>query len=457
MKKLELYNTLTRDKSIFEPLAEVVGIYSCGPTVYDFATIGNLRAYVFADILRKTLLFNGYKVKQVINITDVGHLVSDADDGQDKLEKGSLRENLSVWQIAEKYTKAFQDDLKKLNIQEPDVWTKATDYIEQQINFIKKLEDNDLTYKTSDGIYFDTSSYSGYTELAKLNLAGQQEGARVETNSEKKNPTDFALWKFSPQHEKRQMEWDSPWGVGFPGWHIECSAMSTEIFGSPFDIHTGGVDHLPVHHTNERAQNWGVYHEETVARWMHNEFLQVDNGKMGKSLGNAYTLADLVAKGFQPPEFRYFLLQAHYRSKINFTWEALQSAKNGYENLVKQIKILPQATVANQEFLVKFTEAINDDLNTARCLALIFEVLSSDLEGGIKRATLIEFDKVLSLDLNQTEEALEIPDQVKKLLLERQAARANKDWAKSDTLRQEIAELGFQVKDGADGEQEVTN
>ncbi|MDP2586822.1 MAG: cysteine--tRNA ligase [Candidatus Komeilibacteria bacterium] len=452
MNKLKLYNTLTRQKQEFIPIKKgKAGLYTCGPTVYNWAHIGNLRTYLFEDILRRVLEFNDYKVKQVMNITDVGHLTSDADSGEDKLEKGSAREGKSVWEIAEFYTKTFRQDLKDLNIQEPHKWIKATETIKEQIDFVKKLEKRGLTYQTSDGIYFDTSKYSDYVRLAKLNLAGQQEGSRVEINNEKKNPTDFALWKFSPAGSKRQMEWKSPWGIGFPGWHLECSAISIKALGKEFDIHTGGIDHIPVHHTNERAQNWGLLGKEVVRFWVHGEFLVINNDKMAKSDGNFITMQSLKDKGINPLAYRYFCLQAHYRSKLNFSWEALQAAQTGYDNLIRDISVLDKPGQACDTCLGKFTQAINDDLNISASLAVVQELLKSDKPSSKKRQTIIEFDKVLGLNLNQYKVAKKISSDVQRLIDERQQARQNKDYQKSDELREQLEKRGIKIKDLSDG------
>ncbi len=457
---MKLYNTLTRKKEEFKPLkGKKVSLYSCGPTVYNFAHIGNLRTYIFEDILRRALEFNNYKVKQVMNITDVGHLTSDADSGEDKLEKGAKREGKTVWEIAEFYTKAFKQDLKDLNILEPHKWVKATDCIKDQIKFIKKLEKKGLTYKISDGIYFNTSKYPDYPKLAKLNLEGQKEGARVEANNEKKNPTDFSVWKFSYPNgrsfdsaqddasKRRQMEWNSPWGKGFPGWHLECSAISLKNLGKEFDIHTGGIDHIPIHHTNERAQNWGLVGKESVKFWMHGEFLIINEGKMAKSEDNFITLQTLKDRNINPLAYKYFVLQAHYRSKLNFSWKALEAAQTGYNNLIRDIKGLERPGKACSSCKERFLKIINDDLNTAEALALVQELLKSDKPSSKKRQTIIEFDKVLGLNLNQYKQEKEPSAEVKKLIEERQLARKNKDYKKSDELRQQLEEQGIRIKD----------
>ena len=456
MNKIFLYNTLTRQKDEFQPLKKgKVGLYTCGPTVYDYAHIGNLRTYVFEDILRRVLEYNGYQVKHVMNITDVGHLTSDADSGEDKLEKGSKREGQPIWKIIDFYTYAFKDDTGELNILEPKIWCKATDYIKEQIKLVKKLEKKGLTYKTSDGIYFDTSKYPGYSKLAKLNIEGQQEGARVEVNQEKRNSTDFALWKFSPKDSHRQMEWSSPWGVGFPGWHLECSVMSMKKLGKEFDIHCGGIDHIPVHHTNERAQNWGLTGLESVKFWLHGEFLVINDGKMAKSEGNFITMQTLKHKGINPLAYRYFCLQAHYRSKLNFTWEALEAASNGYQNLINDISRLKKPLGNCLEYEEKFLQAINDDLNMPMALAVLQELLKSNSPSSAKRQSIIKFDKVLGLNLNQYKVDKAISEEVQKLIDERQLARQNKDFQKADELRQKLEEQGIKIKDLPSGKFEI--
>ena len=453
MESLQLYNTLTRKKEHFTPLrGKTVGLYTCGPTVYNYAHIGNLRTYIFEDILRRTLEYNDYKVKQVMNITDVGHLTSDADEGEDKLEKGAQREGKTVWDIADFYTKAFQQDLHHLNIHEPSMWCKATDYTEQQIDFILALEKKGLTYTTSDGIYFDTLQYPDYAGLAKLNLAGQAAGARVEENKEKRNPTDFALWKFSPKGKKRQMEWDSPWGMGFPGWHLECSAMSIAKLGDEFDIHCGGIDHIPIHHTNERAQNWGKTNKETVKCWMHGEFLVIDQARMGKSEGNFITLKTLIDKGYDPLAYRYFALQTHYRQKLNFSWEALDAAQNGFHNL-RDIFSEIDATNGTDGSVYEenFLAAMNDDLNTPRALAVAWELLKDgSVSGKTKKKLILKFDEVFGLEL-VTVKKLRIPADVTMRAKKRELARQQKDFAAADALRIEIDSLGYVVDDTADG------
>lgn len=452
MTNLKLYNTLTRKKEDFSPIkGKTVGLYTCGPTVYNYAHIGNLRTYIFEDTLRRVLAYNGFKVKHVMNITDVGHLTSDADDGEDKLEKGAKREGKSVWDIAEFYTKEFQKNLVDLNIIEPSIWCRATDYIKHQIKFVEELEKKGFTYITSDGVYFDTSRYSDYHRLGNLNLSGQKEGARVEANEEKKNPTDFALWKFSPVGSKREMEWKSPWGVGFPGWHLECSAMSIEHLGQEFDIHAGGIDHIPIHHTNERAQNWGLTGKETVKRWMHGEFLVIDKDRMGKSEGNFITLQTLIDKKFNPLAYRYLNLQTHYRQKLNFSWESLAAAEQGLFNLYDEVLTYGQPKNGCKEYEDKFFKAINDDLNIPQALAVVWELVKdSNFSPADKKQSLLKFDEVLGLGFNKLKQE-KIPDDVMKLAQNRQRARENKDFSKSDELRDKITTHGYVVEDTAEG------
>jgi cysteinyl-tRNA synthetase len=465
MSAIHLFNTLTRQKEEFIPLKKgKVSLYTCGPTVYDYAHIGNLRTYIFEDVLKRILLYNGYKVNHLMNITDVGHLTSDADEGEDKLEKGAKRENKTVWEIANFYTKVFKDNLKDLNILEPDKWCKATDYIKEQIKFIEKLEKKGLTYQTSDGLYFDTSKYPDYARLAKLNLEGQREGARVEVNKEKRSPTDFALWKFSPNQRsfgsaqdapRRQMEWPSPWGVGFPGWHIECSAMSLKNFGEEFDIHCGGIDHVPVHHTNERAQNWGLTGKEAVKYWLHGEFLVINEGKMAKSEDNFITLQTLKEKGYNPLAYRYFVLQAHYRTKLNFSWEAQEAAQNGYQNLIKEISTYDKPKVGCAEFEQRFLEAVNNDLDASKALAILQELIKSDYPSSAKRQTIIKFDEVLGLNLNQYKKEIKLSSEIQTLIDRRQEARKNKDFITSDRIRKELEVKGVKIKDKSDGGYEI--
>ncbi len=455
---LNLYNTLTRKKEEFMPLQErVVGMYNCGPTVYNYAHIGNLRAYVFADILRRTLEYHGYEVNQVINITDVGHLVSDGDEGEDKMEKGARQQGKSAHEIAEFYTKAFFADLEKLNIQKASAYPKATEHIAEQIALIKTLEEKGYTYGTSDGVYFDTSKFPRYGELAGLNLEGQKEGARVLVNPEKRNPTDFALWKFSGT-EKRQQEWPSPWGIGFPGWHIECSAMSMKYLGETFDIHTGGIDHVPVHHTNEIAQSECATDKKFAHYWLHSGFVNIEGGRMAKSEGNFVRLATLEERGISPLAYRYWLLTAHYRKTINFTWETLEGAQTALERLKQKIyKIKHAARERNEKALVvdfSVGDIIDDDLDTPTLLSILYEIIHSPDYHPEDKITAVEAaDRILGLRLlDYTPKETEVSDSdtpiiVQNLLLEREIARKNKNWQKSDELRDEIAGLGYKIMD----------
>lgn len=453
---VQFFNTLTRKKEVFKPLKKsTVSLYTCGPTVYNYAHIGNLRTYLFEDVLRRVLLWNGYKVKHVMNITDVGHLTSDADTGEDKIEAGARREGRSAAELAHFYTEAFQHDLEALNIIEPSVWVKATEHIKEQIALIKTLEKKGFTYRTSDGIYYDTSKFKKYGRLARLNLAGQKEGARVARNTEKKHPTDFALWKFSPAGTKRQMEWPSPWGMGFPGWHVECSAMSIKCLGKTIDIHTGGVDHIPVHHENEIAQSEAATGKKFVNFWLHGEFLQINDGRMGKSKGNFITLKSLQERSVHPLAYRYFVLQAHYRSKLNFTWDALKAAQRGLDSIWHRIDAEPDKRGRGlPKFEDKFCQAINDDLNTAKALSVVSGLLRASAPWPDKYASLLKFDRVLGLNLkNDPKRAgqVEIPAYVLELARRRELARQIKDFRQSDQLRSEIERLGFQIEDAPEG------
>ncbi len=452
-------NTLTKSREEFKPLAAGrAGIYTCGLTVYDRGHIGNFRSFIFADVLRRVLEANGYEVNHVINITDVGHLVSDADEGEDKMEKGSKRAGKTAWEVAEEYTKLYLADSERLNLLEPTHRPKATDHIAEQIEMIQALEKNGHTYKITDGIYFDTSTLADYGRLSGQKLEDKEGGVRVEIG-EKRNASDFALWKFSAEGENRQMEWPSPWGVGFPGWHIECSAMSEKYLGVPFDIHTGGIDHIAVHHENELAQTEGAQGQLEANYWLHNEFLMVDGGKMSKSLGNGYTIADIAEKGFSPMAFRYFVLGAHYKTPQNFTWEAMQASQNALDNLIDAVRELPNPETSAKGFgdakpiHQKFLELVNNDLDTPNALAYLFEVLKGESEPAVKAATLKFFDSVLGLGLDRyIGIPLVVPAEVQALVDERAEARKTKNWKESDRLRDVIAGLGFVVEDGKEGQ-----
>ncbi len=455
--ELTLYNTLTRRKESFKPLQPPqVGLYTCGPTVYNFAHIGNLRTYLFEDILKRVLIYNGFKVKHVMNITDVGHLTGDRDMGEDKLEKGAQREGKSAWEIADFYTAAFKKDLKQLNVLAPTLWCKATDTIGEQIGLIRKLENNGYTYRTSDGIYFDTAKFGGYTRLSHQNLEALQEGARVEKNPEKRNATDFALWKFSPQGVRRQMEWKSPWGMGFPGWHIECSAMSMKYLKEMLDIHCGGTDHIDVHHTNEIAQSEAATGKPFFTYWMHGAFLIISGGKkMAKSEGNFLTLtSSFIDKGIDPLVYRFAAFQTHYRKPMEYSEESIQAAQNGLQHLRNQVRNLldtEKITAIDPDFQQKFKNTVNNDLNMPQALAVVQELLKSDLSAGIKLATILDYDQVLGLDLDKVGEHKALPDDIQALVNARQQAREDKNWALSDQLRDDIQALGYVVQDGPQG------
>jgi len=452
---LYLYNTLTRQKDLFKPIdkkGKKVGMYVCGPTVYSYQHIGNLRTYIFSDILRKTLEFNKYKVKQIMNVTDVGHLTSDADTGEDKMEKAAIKEGKKAEDIANFYLKIFQEDLKKLNIDSPSIWCKATEHIKEQIEMIKVLEKKSYTYKTSDGIYFDTSKFKDYGKLARLDIKGLRAGKRITKGlDEKKNKTDFALWKFSNSNNnsesKRQQEWQSPWGIGFPGWHIECSAMSSKYLGKHFDIHTGGIDHIPIHHTNEIAQSECAFNVKPwVNYWMHGAFLTFKGEKVSKSKGGLLTISELEEQGFNPLDYRYFCLTTHYRKRLEFSLENLKATKTAYDRMKNLVSEIKKDKKINKKYLVKFEEAINDDLNMPKALAVLWDFLR-DKEADGKYQTIKEIDKVFSLDLLKEEEKISIPKEIQLLVKERERARKNKDWKKADMIREKIKELGYVLDD----------
>ena len=456
--ELRLYDSFTRSLRDFKPLNPApqdvqaeVGMYTCGLTVYDYAHIGNMRTFIFEDILRRVLLFNGYKVKHVMNITDVGHLVSDADTGEDKMEKGARRTGKTAWEIAEYYTQAFLKDMEALNLLMPTILCKATDHIPEQIAFIQCIEAKGFTYRTSDGIYFDTSRLPDYGHMARMDLEGIQAGARIELG-EKTHPTDFALWKFSPADKKRQMEWDSPWGVGFPGWHIECSAMSAHYLGPFFDIHCGGEDHIDIHHTNEIAQTEACYGTTLANFWMHGFFLQLDEEKMSKSTGNFLRVQTLIDMGYDPLGYRYFTLGAHYRTKLTFNWESMDSASKSLERLRTAAYEWGDPGQASSDYLEKFGDQINDDLNTPRALAIVWDLVRSDLPAPVKKATLLKYDEVLGLRLGEwSPEHEAVPAEIQGLIDQRQRAREEKRWGDADALRQQIIASGYDIEDRPDG------
>jgi cysteinyl-tRNA synthetase len=451
---LRLYNTLTRKKEVFKPINKSeVSFYSCGPTVYSYQHIGNMRTYIFNDLLKRVLIFNNYNVKHVMNYTDVGHLTSDEDTGDDKVEKAAKKEGKSAKEITNFYSKVFESDLEKLDIIKPDIICKATDNIQEQINLIKTLEEKGYTYRTSDGIYFDTSKLNDYGKLARLNIKNLEEGKRVDVK-EKRNKTDFALWKFSEKPMVRQQEWESPWGVGFPGWHIECSAMSSKYLGEQFDIHTGGEDHIPVHHTNEIVQSECAFGKEPwVKYWLHSAFLTFNGKKISKSTGGLFTVSELEEKGFDPLDFRYLCLTTNYRKKLNFSLEGLESAKKSYDklkNIINDIKNKNDSKGSIEKYKKEFLSYVNDDLNVSKGLALLWSVLRSDLGSKQKYSLTIEFDKVLGLKLNKIKEE-NIPKEILDLVNKREKYRKENNWKKSDELRDLIKKKCYEVKDTKEG------
>ena len=451
---LKLYNTLSRKKEEFIPInPQEVRIYTCGPTVYYFAHIGNLRAYLFMDTLRRVLKYNGYHLKHVMNITDVGHLVSDADEGEDKMLKAARRENKDPFEIAKFYTEAFFRDLDLLNIDKPEIIAKATDHIKEMEDYVKKIIENGYAYETKDTIYFDTSKLDKYGVLSNLNLEEQKAGARVNFDPNKKNISDFALWIKAP--ENHIMKWDSFWGKCYPGWHLECSAMGNKYLGEEFDIHTGGIDHIPVHHENEIAQGKGFCGKIPAHYWMHVDFLQVNGGKMSKSLNNLYTLKDLEEKGYSAMDYKMFNFSSLYRKKINFTFEAMDAAKiaynrlkEGYKNHLNGNDIIEDSMI--QQYDQQFLESINDDLNMPQAMSVVWDVVRYPKKSKQFAELLLKFDRVLGLEIDQDEET-ELPKEIIKIIEERKKARDNKDWSLSDKLRDELISLGYTVKDTKDG------
>ena len=465
---ITLFNTLSRKKEEFHPInKEYVGLYTCGPTVYFYAHIGNLRTYIFEDILKRVLLFNKFKVKHVMNITDVGHLTSDADEGEDKMLKGAKREGKTVWEIAKYYEDAFMNDIHKLNILDPDIKCKATDHIQEMIDLIKRLEKNGITYISNGNVYYDIMKFPHYGVLARLNIEELQAGARIEVDENKRNPQDFALWFTKSKFDNQEMKWDSPWGLGYPGWHIECSAMSMKYLGEHFDIHCGGIDHINVHHTNEIAQSEGATGHKCVNFWMHGEFLVMDKGKMSKSTGEFLTLSVLQEKGYNPLDYRYLCLNTHYKTPLTFTFDSLDAAKTAFQGLKNKVIEFRKNVEKEkgesdkkdiniqimQKYNADFIDAVNDDLNMPRALAVLWSVVKDkDLKDSEKLHLIFEFDNVYGLDLvNVVEETIDIPIEIQKIVDERGDARKNKDFKKSDELRDLLKDKGYSVDDSKDG------
>ena len=483
---LKIYNSLTKKVEEFKPIhPSQVGMYTCGPTVYSFAHIGNFRTYTTADILLRVLQYNAYDVNYIMNLTDVGHLtgdnLGDADLGEDRMEKAAEKEGKTAWEIAEFYAEVFLRDFKSLNLEQPKKFTKATDHIKEQIELVKQLEEKGFTYRTSDGIYFDTSKFKNYGELSSLDQI--KAGARVEINPEKKNPRDFALWKFSYQDgvsfkeylaksgkkadevSKRQMEWKSPWGIGFPGWHIECSAMSMKYLGVPFDIHTGGIDLKETHHPNEIAQSEAATGKKFVNYWMHGAFILVNGERMSKSKGNLYTVYDLEKEGYDALALRYLYLQTHYRQEMNFTFDALDAAQNAYKKLIVDVSRWEDPTEGSgqkvplgvfEDFEKRFLDAINDDLNTPQALAVMWEVVKSPYPSGPKLRTLFKMDRVLGLNIQELRLQLRnaqniVPGHVQKLVEERQHLRKLRKFNAADQIRAKIEKLGYELEDTKKG------
>lgn len=471
---LRLFNTLGRETQKFVPIDDNrVGMYTCGPTVYQYAHIGNLRSYVFEDVLRRALEYFGYEVRHVMNVTDVGHLTDDADEGEDKVIKSAREMGKTVWDIAEHFTEAFFTDIEKLNIEPPTVTCKATDHIDDMIEMIRRIEANGYTYEAGGNIYFDTSTFPNYGELALLDRQEQRAGARIEVDENKKHPRDFVLWFTKSKFENQVMVWDSPWGRGYPGWHIECSAMSTKYLGEHFDIHTGGVDHIPVHHTNEIAQTEAATGQTWVNFWIHGEFLLLDTGKMSKSKGNFVTLGTLEEEGFEPLDFRYLCLGGHYRTQLQFSYDALNAARQARRNLLDRIAQIREAAGAGAsgggaagaadsapegragEWLSRFAEHLGDDLNVPKCLADLWGVVKDDeLEPREQLSVISQMDRLFALDLLEGEASTDtslLEDDIRALVEERSEARRNRNFARADEIRDMLAGRGIILEDTPDG------
>ena len=452
--ELKLYNTLSKTKEVFKPIQEQeVRIYSCGPTVYKNATIGNMRTNIFQDVLRRVLRYNGYILKHAMNITDVGHLVSDGDEGEDKMLKSAREEHKTPMQIAEYYTELFFDDLKALNIETPEIVCKATDHIKEMIEYVQKLVENGYAYETSTAIYFDVSKLDRYPILSNLDVEKQKAGARVEVDKEKKNPYDFALWIKAPQNHL--MKWDSPWGKAYPGWHIECSAMGQKYLGEQFDIHTGGIDLIPTHHENEIAQSKGACGKIPANYWLHGEYLLIDGGKMSKSLGNVYLIKDIKDRGYDPIVYKLFSYSCHYRNKLNFTWEGIDGAAKSLERLRSSYQAhLNGKDELNKEDIDKLNEieenfhkAINDDLNMPLAMSFVWELARFEKKHKEVANLLAKFDTVLGIRIDKINEEEQLPEEILQIIEQRKQARANKDFGKSDELRDELIKRGYTVKD----------
>lgn len=457
--EIKLFNTLTHKKEEFNPINEnEVRMYSCGPTVYSYAHIGNMRTYIFSDLLKRILEYNGLKVKHCMNITDVGHLTSDADTGEDKMVKAAREQQKDPYEIAEYYTKIFINDLEKLNIKMPSILTKATDNIEEMKTMVNEIIKNGYGYETSKGIYFDISKLEKYPQLSNNVIEGQELGARIEIDNEKRNPADFAIWIKAPK--EHIMKWESDYGLAYPGWHIECSAMSKRFLGDHFDIHTGGVDHISIHHENEIAQSIGANGKNPANYWMHGEFLLVDNQKMSKSLKNIYTISDLDQKGIEPLAFKLFTYNSSYRNKLNFNFESAKAAqvalnrlRNGYiAHLKSNLKI---EEIELNNLRKRFMDSINDDLNITEALSIVFEIAKKEEKSLDYAKLLLEFDKVLALDLENSEKYLEseveVPEEINILIEKRKLAKLEKNYKLADEIREEIKEKGYLIEDTKDG------